>query len=161
MDLKGIRRAVVTKNMSGTTPTLQRADDSDLSYVETILAENGLPSQDVRSKAECFYVGYAGDEPVGVGGVEIHGTAGLLRSVVVEQSARGNGFGTAICKALETAARANGVQTLYLLTTTASEFFATRGYVEIARTDAPLTIRQTTEFDDLCPATATCMRKSL
>jgi amino-acid N-acetyltransferase len=140
--------------------SLQPADGR-LSYVEALLEANNLPSQDVRSKPECFYVGYAGGDPVGAGGVERYGRDGLFRSLVVERSARGNGFGAAICEGLEATARANGVETLYLLTTTGPEFFATRGYTEIERSDAPSSLQQTTEFDELCPATATCMRKSL
>ena len=147
--------------MSGTTLTVERADEETLPYVETLLEENGLPSSDVRSKPECFYVGYDGDEPVCAGGVEVHGSAGLLRSVVVERSARGEGLGSAVCEHLESEALAEGVETLYLLTTTASGFFDDRGYVEVERSEAPEAIRGTTEFADLCPSTATCMRKRL
>lgn len=147
--------------MNGATLTLRRADDDSLSYVESLLDENGLPSRDVRSKPDCFYVGYADGDAVGVGGVEAYGPDALLRSVVVAESKRGEGFGTALCDALEAEARAEGVETLFLLTTTASDFFADRGYAEIERTDAPDAVRETTEFDDLCPATASCMRKSL
>jgi len=86
---------------------------------------------------------------------------GLLRSLVVERPARGTGLGTAICDRLEAIARGDGIDTLYLLTTTAPEFFAARGYAEIERAEAPDAIRGTTEFEDLCPASATAMRKSL
>jgi amino-acid N-acetyltransferase len=147
--------------MSGTTLALEPAGEETLPYVEALLEANGLPSADVRSKPECFYVAHDGDERVGVGGIEIHGSAGLLRSVAVERSARGEGFGTALCERLEAAARADGVETLYLLTTTARGFFAERGYAEIGRTEAPEAIRGTTEFADLCPETAVCMRKRL
>ncbi|WP_436346518.1 arsenic resistance N-acetyltransferase ArsN2 [Natronorubrum sp. FCH18a] len=147
--------------MSGATLTLRRADERERSYVETLLEANGLPSADVRTGPAQFYIGYDGDERVSVGGLERYGTDGLLRSVVVEQSARGNGFGTALCDALERRTRADGVETLYLLTTTAADFFADRGYAELERTDAPAAIRETAEFDALCPASATCMRKHL
>lgn len=148
--------------MSGATLTLREADDDgSLSYVESMLDETGLPSRDVRSKPDCFYVGYADGDAVAVGGIEAYGTAGLLRSVAVDDSKRGEGFGTAMCDALEAEARAAGVETLYLLTTTAAEFFADRGYEERERSDAPDSIRETTEFDDICPATAVCMRKPL
>lgn len=147
--------------MSGATVRLQQADDSALSYVETLLENNDLPSTDVQSKPGCFYVGYDGDDRIGIGGVEVHGRDGLLRSLVIEQETRGDGFGSAMCEALETRARDGGAEMLYLLTTTAPEFFADRGYGEIERADAPAAIRQTTEFDDLCPASAICMKKSL
>jgi amino-acid N-acetyltransferase len=147
--------------MGGATITLETADEETLAYVESLLEANGLPSSDVHSKPECFYVAYDGDERVGVGGIELRGTAGLLRSVAVERSARGEGFGTALCERLEAVARAEDVEVLYLLTTTASGFFADRGYAETERTVAPEAIRGTTEFADLCPETAVCMRKPL
>ncbi|ELZ22816.1 N-acetyltransferase GCN5 [Haloterrigena salina JCM 13891] len=147
--------------MSSVTVVLRRADESDLPYVERLLSDEGLPSADVRSSPARFYVGYDGDERIGVGGLERYGTDGLLRSVVVERSARADGYGTALCAALERRARADGVETLYLLTTTAAEFFAERGYEYVERTDAPSAIRETTEFDELCPASAACLRKSV
>jgi len=147
--------------MSGVSLTLEPATGDSLAYVEALLEENGLPSRDVRSTPDAFSVARDGDERVGVGGVEPCGANGLLRSVVVERSKRGAGYGTALCDALEAAAASAGIETLYLLTTTASEFFADRGYEVIRRNEAPAGIRQTTEFDALCPSTATCMRKHL
>lgn len=147
--------------MSGVSLSLQRADEETIGYVETLLERNGLPSSDVRAGAGRSYIGYDHGERVGVGGIETYDTEGLLRSVVVERGARENGFGTALCEALERTARDNGVETLYLLTTTASEFFEDLGYETIERDAVPEAIRQTTEFADLCPTTATCMRKSM
>ena len=143
------------------TVTLRQADDSHRSYIETLLERNDLPSQDVHSTFDCFYLGYDGTDLVGIGAIEIYETEGLLRSVVIEQSNRGDGFGTALCDALEKRASANGVESLYLLTTTAADFFAKRDYIEIERVAAPPAIQQTTEFEDLCPTTAICMRKFL
>jgi amino-acid N-acetyltransferase len=143
------------------TVTLQRADADALKYVERLLEANGLPSADIEESPGRFYVATVNDEAVGVGGLEVYGANGLLRSVVVERSARGDGVGTAICDALEREARAAAVETLYLLTTTAADFFAARGYVEIERSNAPAALQRTAEFDELCPATATCMRTSL
>lgn len=147
--------------MRDATVTLERADPRALSYVERLLEATDLPSADVRSKPECFYVARHGSERVGIGGLEHYGPDGLLRSVVIERSKRGRGFGAALCDALEETAAAAGVETLYLLTTTAESFFADRGYVECERAAVPDSIRETTEFADLCPATAACLRKRL
>lgn len=147
--------------MSDPTVRLGRADDGALPYVERLLAANDLPTGDVRSTPGRFYVGYDADDRVGVAGLEVHGSDGLLRSVAVERGARGKGYGAAICDAVEAEAREEGVETLYLLTTTAAEFFADRGYAEIDRTDVPDAVRRTAEFEDLCPVSATCMTKSL
>lgn len=152
---------VGTSGMGEPTVTLRQADETTLSYVVDLLEASGLPSSDVQSKPEWFYVGYHGSDRVGVGGLEVHGRAGLLRSLVVQPSVRGEGLGTALCKAVERRARDEGVETAYLLTTTAAEFFAGLGYDEIERAAAPSPIQQTTEFDTLCPSSAICMRKRL
>ena len=94
--------------------------------------------------------------------VEQYGEAGLLRSVVVADPHRGAGYGTALCDALEEHARREGVATLYLLTTTtAAPFFRQRGYEETNREATPEAIRETTEFSELCPTAAACLRKRL
>lgn len=138
---------------------LRAAEGSE--YIESLLERNGLPTEDVEGNLDWFYVGYADGTRVGIGGIERYGRVGLLRSVVVEQSVRGRGFGTALCAELETVARNAGVETLYVLTTTAAEFFAARGYVPVDRTTVPPAIEETTEFAELCPTTATCLKKSL
>ena len=147
--------------MNTANVTLRRADEETLGYVEDLLMRNDLPAEDVRENPGTFYVARTGDERVGAGGIEQYGADGLLRSVVVEESARGEGVGTELCATLEAVAREAGVERLYLLTTTAAGFFAGRGYAEIEREAAPERVRDTTEFAALCPASATCLRKSL
>ncbi|MFC4450135.1 arsenic resistance N-acetyltransferase ArsN2 [Halorussus aquaticus] len=146
-----------------TTPsiTVREAESAELNRIEELLESNGLPSQDVREKPSCFFVGREDAEFVGIGGVEPHGSNGLLRSVVVAEPHRGQGYGTALCDALEDRARTSGIETLYLLTTTAAAFFRRRGYEVIDREAVPENVRETTEFADLCPSSATCLRKDL
>ena len=145
--------------------TLERAGPDELTHVERLLKANGLPSEDVQEKPGSFFLARAGaDESgetrvVGAGGIEQYGSSGLLRSVVVEESIRGQGYGTVLCDRLEESARDDGIQTLYLLTTTAAAFFEGRGYEKISRSDAPSHIQETAEFSELCPDSATCMRK--
>lgn len=132
-----------------------------MSRVETLLARCGLPHRDVRSSPAEFYVGTADGDRIAVGGLEPGGSAGLLRSVAVAESVRGRGYGTAMCDELESVATTAGMGALYLLTTTAADFFAARGYEPVSRTDAPPAIRGTTEFAEICPDSATCMRLTL
>ena len=98
---------------------------------------------------------------MGAGGLERYGTDGLLRSVVVAPGERGQGYGTALCAALEKRAGEGGVQTLYLLTTTAAPFFEACGYDPVPRDGVPTPIRESTEFTELCPDSATAMAKTL
>lgn len=143
--------------MAPSTLALEPVDDDGLEYAESLLKANDLPVADLRAKPECFYVARTGGGRVGIGGLETRGTDGLLRSVVVEEAARGRGYGSAICDRLEAAAREADIETLYLLTTTATAFFASRGYERVEREAAPAAIRATAEFADLCPSSATCM----
>jgi amino-acid N-acetyltransferase len=140
---------------------LRPVEGDDLSYVETLLAANDLPTADLHEGTGQFYVARTSEGAVGVGGVEVYGTAGLLRSVAVEASTRGEGYGTRICDGIEDLARERELEELWLLTTTAATFFAERGYREVDRSDAPGRIRETAEFDELCPGSATCMVKEL
>ena len=146
--------------MTGNSIRLERATAADLDRVETLLDDNGLPT-DVRGGPPRFFVARCDGALVGVGGLECHGPDGLLRSVVVPEPHRGERYGTALCDALEARARADGVRTLYLLTTTAAGFFRARGYETVPREAAPASIRNTSEFADLCPDSATCMRTEL
>jgi amino-acid N-acetyltransferase len=130
-------------------------------FLEECLVANDLPTADVASNLDWFYVGYVDGEPIGVGGIEPNGSVGLLRSVVVTSSVRGRGYGGALTDALEARARRDGIETLYLLTTTADQFFEARGYTKLERAEAPRSIQRTSEFESLCPESATCMKKSL
>lgn len=147
--------------MSDATVDLELATGDALADVEALLAANDLPADDVRDDTGAFYVAYDDADAVGIGGLEVYGSTALLRSVVVREDARGDGYGAAVCDALEREAREDGVDETYLLTTTASGFFAAHGYDEVQRADAPDAIRSTEQFADLCPDSATCMRKSL
>lgn len=147
--------------MEGMTLVKLHPVEGDLDYVTELLDRNDLPVQDLTTAPAEFYYATADDERVGIGGLERYGDIGLLRSVVVEAPKRGQGYGTALCEALETTACDNGIETLYILTTTASEFFAGEGYATVERPAVPDAIRSTTQFTDLCPSTAACMRKSL
>lgn len=133
----------------------------DLAFVEQTLAAAGLPAADVRDGATRFYVAGLGGERVGVGGVERYGSDALLRSVAVVEERRGEGVGSALCEELERRAARDGVGALYLLTTTAADFFAVRGYERVDRDAVPAPLRESPQFASLCPDTAAAMRKRL
>ncbi len=94
-------------------------------------------------------------------GIERYETDGLLRSLVVAPSVRGQGLGEALVHEIEHHARAIGLSSLYLLTTTADKFFDRLGYERIQRDAAPAAVKKSSEFSTLCPSSAVCMRKTL
>ena len=140
---------------------LRPAERGDREYVESILERCGLPTADLETALEHLYVCVADARRIGVGGLEPCAEYALLRSVAVEPSVRGNGYGTAICVHLLERARGDGFSATYLLTTTAADFFADLGFEPVDRDAVPEPIRRTEEFADICPSTAVCMRQSL
>lgn len=92
---------------------------------------------------------------------DLLGKVGLLRSLAVKDAARGHGCGSELVKEAERHAAANGVEALYLLTTTAEEFFRSQGYVEMERASLPDAIQRTKEFSMLCPSSSVAMVKYL
>ena len=142
--------------------TIRRATGADLCAAQSWLSNAGLPSGDLTSAhMQNFLLALAGDGPVGMIGLEQFDNVGLLRSLVVEQSARSTGIGKQLVDALETRAAELGVIELWLLTIDADAYFQRLGYSCVKRADAPEEIRQTEEFSDLCPGDAVLMRKRL
>ena len=127
-----------------------------------LLSAVKLPTEDLTPAhfESFFYVG-PDDSPTGLVGLELFGEVGLLRSLVVAPERRGRGEGEALLRHAEGQARARGTRLLYLLTTTAEEFFARRGYARAARDSAPVAIRQSREFAGICPASSTLMCRQL
>ncbi|NUE00892.1 GNAT family N-acetyltransferase [Halorubraceae archaeon YAN] len=141
------------------TFALTQAAPSELSYGRELLDTCGLPTADVT--AEMLYIATVDGVHIGVGGLEQSGSVGLLRSIAIDPAYQGNGYGVALCSELEQVAMDAGITQLFLLTTTAAHFFQQSGYTQIDREMAPPVIQQTTQFSELCPQQATCLRKQL
>lgn len=127
-----------------------------------LLAAAKLPTEDLTD-AHCEHFFYTGPEasPTGLVGLEMFGDVALLRSLVVTEPRRGTGAGSQLVAEAEAHARAQGVRAVYLLTTTAEEFFDKRGYGLALRDAAPAAIRATREFSGICPASSAFMVKQL
>jgi amino-acid N-acetyltransferase len=122
--------------------------------------ESGLPVDVLGAdNLDSFLVAEDGGKLVGLIGLQLYGTIGLLRSLVVARDARKLGLGGKLIGALESAAQAAGVTELWLLTIDAENFFERHGFEIMTRDAAPASIQQTEEFSDLCPGTAYPMRK--
>src|SRR5947207_66959 len=69
---------------------------------------------------DAYVVARRGDDIVGVAALEAHDRASLLRSLAVAPSERGRGTGIALVADRLATAAANGLASVYLLTTTAA-----------------------------------------
>ena len=127
-----------------------------------LLESAGLPTSDLTDRhMDAFFYAGSASAPGAMVGVEIYGEDALLRSLIVSPALRGHGLGQRLVAKVEQYAKARGVRTVYLLTTTAEHFFLVRGYSPAAREAAPASIRSTTEFAGLCPASSTFLSKQL
>jgi amino-acid N-acetyltransferase len=141
--------------------TLRAASVDDLPALKDLLAKSNLPVEGVEDSIGSFVVAESDGRVVGVGGVERCGDYGLLRSVAVDPAARGCGVGAAMTERLIADSQESGLRALYLLTTTAENYFPSFGFDKTPREAVPTEIQQTAEFRDLCPSSATVMLRVL
>lgn len=134
----------------------------DLPALTRLLESSGLPTSDLTEDHLKNFVilGQAG-RVAGSVGMEVFGQDALLRSLAVDNMMRGEGYGNRLLQLMEERARDEGIQRIYLLTTSAADFFAHQGYAPIDRADVPESIRNTAQFAGICPSSAACLYKSL
>ncbi len=140
---------------------IEPAAPADEAAVRELLRAAELPSEDFAAHLRHFLVARDGGVVVGAVGFELHGRDALLRSLVVAPSRRGVGLGDRLLVEITAWARAAGVTRWFLLTTTAAEFFAQRGFRRVAREAVPPSLAATREFQGLCPASATCLTREV
>lgn len=142
--------------------SVRPAAASELSAVAELLRTADLPTEGV---AEGFGDGYAvagiGERVIGAAGVEVHGDCGLLRSVVVAPEWRGHGVGEAVTRDRIRWASERGLRQLILLTTTAGSYFPRLGFRRITRSEVPESVRSSSEFASVCPASAAVLSLDL
>ncbi len=139
------------------------ATPTRLSDVVKLLVAVGLPADDLTpTQLDGFELAIdTEDRVVGVAGLEVLESGALLRSVAVAPPWRGKGLGETLVARREAAARAAGVGTIYLLTTTADAFFRRLGYLDVARDAVPAAVAGHVQFRSICPASAKCQGKRL
>jgi amino-acid N-acetyltransferase len=142
-----------------TLPTviLRRARPEDLGAVERLLRDAELPLAGVAEHLGGFRVAVSAGGVVGAVGIERYDPFGLLRSAVVERESRGRGLGTLLTtRALEDA-RTLGLRAVYLLTTTAADYFTRFGFRRIPRAEVAPELWKSAELQGACPETAILM----
>lgn len=130
--------------------------------VESLLAAAALPTADLHASDHLQIWGIRSSKQlIGVVGLEVYGVFGLLRSLVVAASHRNDGHGQTLVSRAEAWAMLQGIEAIYLLTTSASPYFERLGYTAAPRSDAPPAIADCAQFTMLCPASAAFMCKQL
>jgi N-acetylglutamate synthase-like GNAT family acetyltransferase len=140
---------------------IQPAERSDLPAIRRLLENQHLLLDGIDDHVSTMVVAKRGDDVVGAAAVEVYPDGALLRSVVVEPDARGQGLGHRLSDAAIKIAKDRGTQTVFLLTTTAATFFPKLGFEAIARDHVPASVLASIEFRSECCASAVVMRKWL
>ncbi|KRA54478.1 hypothetical protein ASD77_07705 [Pseudoxanthomonas sp. Root65] len=141
--------------------TIRTATDDDLPRILALLTQSSLPTEDLADAMATFLVDERDGALAGVIGLQRFGQAGLLRSLAVAPAYQGQGIARRLVAALETEARLQEIDALYLLTQTAERFFTLQAFEALPREQAPAALQASAEFHSLCPASAVCMRKRL
>lgn len=140
---------------------VRHARKTDFSSVVALLAAAQLPPDDAASWIDHFVVAERDGEVVGAAGLELYGDSALLRSVVTANDVRGTGTGAALTNAAIEWARAMRIESVYLLTTSAGDWFPRFGFERITRDDVPAEVKASVQFQLVTCSTATVMRRKL
>lgn len=116
---------------------ISRAERADLPELLALLATVARPPEGVEEYLDAFMLARdAEGRLVGGIGLERHGSVGLLRSAAVSPDVQGGSLGLRLTSELLAAARADGVEEVVLLTTTARDFFGREFGFEVSGRDA-------------------------
>ena len=133
-------------------------DQNSLEKLRQFLHAHKLPASDITLERGLFVGYYEQDgKLIGSGGLEVYGEIALLRSIAVDEKLRSQMIGKRIVEDLLTRARNLKIKAIYLLTETARDYFLKKGFVDVAREKAPEAIKLSTEFSQVCPASAVVM----
>jgi len=124
-----------------------------------LLQDNHLPLDGFADHRPSLLIAEEDGRVVGCAGLELYADGALLRSVAVAASHRGRGLGLDLTRAALELAHRQQCPAVYLLTTTAEQFFPKFGFEVIRREDVPASVQQSIEFVSACPASAVVMRK--
>ena len=125
-----------------------------------LLQKHGLPVSDIDDD-KLLYLLVDEERVIGTAGLEIFEDCALLRSVSVIKEEQRKGYGKLMNEQIEKYVKEIGINCLYLLTTTAKDFFDKQGYCAIKREESPEALKQTAEFTSLCPSSAVVMKKRI
>lgn len=141
--------------------SLRQAHPADWPTIQSLLLANNLPVEGARDHLATFVIAEAGHEIVGCAGAEPYGDVALLRSVAVAPGLQRQGIGKQLVSLVLQEAKRRNFKRIYLLTTTAREYFAGHGFEPVDRAEAPAALRKSVEFQGACPASADLMALTL
>jgi amino-acid N-acetyltransferase len=140
---------------------IRKATTRDLDAVEGLLSTNDLPLDGVKENLSGFVVAEESGRIIGTIGLEQFGSIALLRSAVVSNEHRRSGVGRRLVEHILEYAEKDGIEELFLLTTTAEDYFPRFGFTRTTRSAVPPAVKASVEFQGACPDTALVMTRRI
>lgn len=137
------------------------AKPHDLGRVLELLRAERLPEHGVVEQFGHYLVVRDLGQVLGACGLEVHGRHGLLRSLVVDATFRGQGAGDCLVRGVMDLALRLELREVYALTTTATRYLERYGFQVCDRAQAADAIRDSWEVREGCPETAALLKRSL
>ena len=140
---------------------MRTATAADLPAILELLTTHQLPHAGVQDHLERFVLEFAGQQLIGCAGLELYGSAALLRSVAVDATQRSSGLGARLVRAQLEVARGFDATRISLLTTTAEAYFPRFGFGVVPRSELPTELQNSLELRGACPDSAVALHLSL
>ncbi len=155
-------RTAVEQALPEQPPTrIRPARAGDFADVVALLKSWDLCVADLDQSLGGFFLAQREKTIVGTVGIERFGRVGFLRSLAVSRSLQNRGIGQRLFEHALDFAQSTGIDKIYLLTTTAAEYFTRQGFEPVVRSTVPVQIKETEQFKTLCPDSAIVMEKIL
>ncbi len=133
---------------------IRPANTEDWPAITALLTASGLPLAGAEQHLSNFLVATEEDKIIGVAGLEIYGTAALMRSLAVSPPHRNQQIADQLVQQLLRRARAQGLSSVSLLTTTAPSYFQRFGFQSKTWSELPGELSSSEELRGACPSSA-------
>jgi amino-acid N-acetyltransferase len=114
-----------------------------------LLTAANLPPIPLGDHWDTFWLLERDGAAVGMIGLEVYAPSALLRSIVVDDSLRGRGYGDMLAEKALSEARSRGVRNVYLFTMDRASFFARHGFVACTMADFDEDGRKSSQYQVL------------
>ena len=141
--------------------TIHSISHYEIDSVKELLHLSGLPVSDLDEAPIHIFGVKENNKLVAAGALEIYGINAVLRSLAVHQTHQNLGYGKQMVRFLENKAIEKGIKNLFLLTSTAADFFKKLAYLPQQRDLCPPDILSSAQFREICPLSASCFSKKL
>ncbi len=125
----------MAKPSLGASVDFRQARIDDVPRMVELIAGAHLPPLFIEEYLDGFIAAEQDGRLIACGGIEMYGDCGVIRSVVVDEAARGLGLGGKIAELLMANGRQAGATDFYLFTGDALPFWVAYEFVEVTFAD--------------------------